>query len=401
MRGLTPNEARSLAHNEGLDAFKLIHQIFVVRVRSDPIWQGHHQYALCMRLLSRCLLAPSGDRPSIKIIEVVQRLQKGVQLIGLIQCVFYFPVRFRWQFGHNQTRPADEIKYSTSFLLCTRHFSRWSSVLEFRTTLPNSPPGTSFSGFSILDSLGLLLSLVSLLLPSFSFVFAFLVGRAIFLASSSLPSTSESSILLAYPWTLAKLWVCVVWGLIIMVMVYSVGHISGAHLNPAVTITFAIFRHFPYKQVPLYILGQMLGSILASGTLYLMFDVDEDAYFGTVPVGTTGQSLMMEFITSFMLMFVISGVATDNRSVEIIYYDKGEYGAHSDRKPLRASLLSRHQTSKGIERSEVDFFHRGRTRPNREVEQDFFHRLKMMINREAMSHLRFTKYESKLTIEII
>ncbi|CAL5419343.1 unnamed protein product [Camellia sinensis] len=108
--------------------------------------------------------------------------------------------------------------------------------------------------------------------------------------------------------------VCVVWGLIIMVMVYSVGHISGAHLNPAVTITFAIFRQFPYKQVPLYILGQMLGSILASGTLYLMFDVDEDAYFGTVPVGTTGQSLMMEFITSFMLMFVISGVATDNRS---------------------------------------------------------------------------------------
>lgn len=109
--------------------------------------------------------------------------------------------------------------------------------------------------------------------------------------------------------------VCVVWGLIIMVMVYSVGHISGAHLNPAVTITFAIFRHFPYKQVPLYILGQMLGSILASGTLYLMFDVDEDAYFGTVPVGTKGQSLMMEFITSFMLMFVISGVATDNRSI--------------------------------------------------------------------------------------
>lgn len=42
--------------------------------------------------------------------------------------------------------------------------------------------------------------------------------------------------------------ICVVWGLIVMVMIYSVGHISGAHFNPAVTITFAIFRHFPHKQ---------------------------------------------------------------------------------------------------------------------------------------------------------
>ena len=42
--------------------------------------------------------------------------------------------------------------------------------------------------------------------------------------------------------------ICAVWGLIVMVMIYSVGHISGAHFNPAVTITFAIFRHFPRKQ---------------------------------------------------------------------------------------------------------------------------------------------------------
>ncbi|KAK6134150.1 hypothetical protein DH2020_032100 [Rehmannia glutinosa] len=109
--------------------------------------------------------------------------------------------------------------------------------------------------------------------------------------------------------------VCVAWGLTVMIMVYAVGHISGAHFNPAVTITFAIFRHFPYKQVPLYILAQLLGSILASGTLYLLFDVRKEAYFGTVPVGSNVQSLVIEFITSFLLMFVISGVATDNRSI--------------------------------------------------------------------------------------
>lgn len=42
--------------------------------------------------------------------------------------------------------------------------------------------------------------------------------------------------------------VCLVWGLVVMVMIYSVGHISGGHFNPAVTVTFAIFRHFPLKQ---------------------------------------------------------------------------------------------------------------------------------------------------------
>ncbi|KAL3654477.1 hypothetical protein CASFOL_004158 [Castilleja foliolosa] len=108
--------------------------------------------------------------------------------------------------------------------------------------------------------------------------------------------------------------VCIAWGLIVMVMIYAVGHISGAHFNPAVTITFAIFRQFSCKLVPLYMLAQVLGSILASGTLYLVFDVTDEAYFGTIPTGSNVQSLVIEFIASFLLMFVISGVATDNRS---------------------------------------------------------------------------------------
>ncbi|KAK9049091.1 hypothetical protein SSX86_007135 [Deinandra increscens subsp. villosa] len=107
---------------------------------------------------------------------------------------------------------------------------------------------------------------------------------------------------------------CVAWGLIIMVMVYAVGHISGAHLNPAVTITFAIFRQFPYTQVPSYIAAQLLGSIFASGTICLLFEVEQEHFFGTLPNGSEVRSLILEIIISFLLMFVISGVATDSRS---------------------------------------------------------------------------------------
>ncbi|XP_010242173.1 PREDICTED: aquaporin NIP1-1-like [Nelumbo nucifera] len=109
--------------------------------------------------------------------------------------------------------------------------------------------------------------------------------------------------------------ICVVWGLVVMVMVYSVGHISGAHFNPAVTIAFATCRRFPWKQVPAYVVAQVLGSTLASGTLRLLFDGKPEHFFGTIPAGSNLQSLVLEFIISFYLMFVISGVATDNRAI--------------------------------------------------------------------------------------
>ncbi|KAL5745129.1 hypothetical protein ACOSP7_026275 [Xanthoceras sorbifolium] len=109
--------------------------------------------------------------------------------------------------------------------------------------------------------------------------------------------------------------VCVTWGLIVMVMIYTLGHISGAHFNPAVTIALAIFNRFPRNQVPVYIVSQALGSYLASLTICWIVDVTPKAYFGTVPVGSNGQSLIAEIIISFLLMFVISGVVTDNRAI--------------------------------------------------------------------------------------
>ncbi|KAK3004601.1 hypothetical protein RJ639_018458 [Escallonia herrerae] len=109
--------------------------------------------------------------------------------------------------------------------------------------------------------------------------------------------------------------IAIVWGLVVMVMVYSVGHISGAHFNPAVTIAFASCKRFPWKEVPAYISVQVLGSTLASGTLRLIFSGKQDHFAGTLPLGSDVQSLVLEFIITFYLMFVISGVATDNRAI--------------------------------------------------------------------------------------
>ncbi|KAK6124166.1 hypothetical protein DH2020_042075 [Rehmannia glutinosa] len=109
--------------------------------------------------------------------------------------------------------------------------------------------------------------------------------------------------------------IAIVWGLVVMVMVYSVGHISGAHFNPAVTLAFASCKRFPWKQVPAYIAAQVIGATLASGTLRLLFSGPHDHFAGTLPTGTNWQSLVVEFIITFYLMFVISGVATDNRAI--------------------------------------------------------------------------------------
>ncbi|KAL0352931.1 UNVERIFIED_CONTAM: Aquaporin NIP1-1 [Sesamum angustifolium] len=109
--------------------------------------------------------------------------------------------------------------------------------------------------------------------------------------------------------------ISIVWGLVVMVMVYSVGHISGAHFNPAVTIAFATCKRFPWKQVPAYIAAQVLAATLASGTLRLLFNGRHDHFAGTLPNGSDVQSLVVEFIITFYLMFVISGVATDNRAI--------------------------------------------------------------------------------------
>lgn len=74
-----------------------------------------------------------------------------------------------------------------------------------------------------------------------------------------------------------------------------------------------------FLQVPAYVAAQILGATLASGTLRLIFNGKHDHFAGTLPTGTEFQSFVVEFIITFYLMFVISGVATDNRAVSTPY----------------------------------------------------------------------------------
>jgi MIP family channel proteins len=103
-------------------------------------------------------------------------------------------------------------------------------------------------------------------------------------------------------------------GLIIMVMIYAFGHVSGAHFNPAVTLAFAVGRHFPWAQVPQYWVAQLAGGISASLVLRLLFG--DVAHMGaTLPAGSAGQSFGLELVLTLILMVVITSVATDTRAV--------------------------------------------------------------------------------------
>ncbi|KAK7332100.1 hypothetical protein VNO80_28847 [Phaseolus coccineus] len=102
--------------------------------------------------------------------------------------------------------------------------------------------------------------------------------------------------------------ISIVWGLAVTVLVYSVGHIS-------VTIAHASIKRFPLKEVPAYIVAQVVGAILASGTLRLVFRGKGDHFAGTVPAGSDVQAFVVEFLITFFLMFVVSGVSTDDRAI--------------------------------------------------------------------------------------
>jgi MIP family channel proteins len=113
---------------------------------------------------------------------------------------------------------------------------------------------------------------------------------------------------------LGHLGVALAFGLVIAVMIYATGHVSGAHLNPAVSFAFALTRHFPWSRVAGYWAAQAAGAVAAAGSLRV--SLGRIGHVGaTIPAGSQGQSFLWEAILTFFLMFVVMAVATDTRAV--------------------------------------------------------------------------------------
>ncbi len=109
--------------------------------------------------------------------------------------------------------------------------------------------------------------------------------------------------------TVTHVGVAMTFGLIVLAMIYTVGDVSGAHFNPAVTLGFWAAHRMPGREVPFYLASQCAGALVASAALKLMFP-DNALLGGTQPSGSALQSLVMEFILTAMLMFVILNVST-------------------------------------------------------------------------------------------
>lgn len=107
-------------------------------------------------------------------------------------------------------------------------------------------------------------------------------------------------------------------GLVLVALVSALGHVSGAHLNPAVTLALAVTRKFPWRFVPAYVVAQIVGAVLASLAVWGVFGSparDQASLGATVPATGTnvGQVLLVEVLITFLLMLVIISVATDER----------------------------------------------------------------------------------------
>ena len=99
--------------------------------------------------------------------------------------------------------------------------------------------------------------------------------------------------------------IALTFGLVVMAMIYTLGDISGAHLNPAVSFGFCIAGRFPRHLLSPYIVSQCLGALLASAMLRLLFP-RHSTLGATLPTGSAIQSLTLEIILTFLLMFVMA-----------------------------------------------------------------------------------------------
>ena len=115
--------------------------------------------------------------------------------------------------------------------------------------------------------------------------------------------------------SLTHVGIAITFGLVVMALIYTFGHISGAHFNPAVTIGFLLLGDMTLKEAFQYILVQLIAAVAASSTLLMLFG--KVAHLGaTLPRNSWEQSFTLEFILTFVLMMVILGSAVHGKAVK-------------------------------------------------------------------------------------
>jgi MIP family channel proteins len=114
--------------------------------------------------------------------------------------------------------------------------------------------------------------------------------------------------------------IAVAWGFAVLAIVYAFGHVSGAHVNPAVTIGLAVARKFPWNAVPVYIVAQFIGALLGSLAVWAVFGTsarEAPVLLGTTAPGdgySTGIVFLAEVLITFILLIVVMATATDDRA---------------------------------------------------------------------------------------
>ncbi len=113
--------------------------------------------------------------------------------------------------------------------------------------------------------------------------------------------------------------IAVAFGLAVLVAVYALGHVSGAHINPTVTLALAVVRRFPWRAVPPYLIAQLVGALLAALVIWALFGnaAREEVLLGATAPGERGAGLafLAEVILGFLLVVVVLATATDERSI--------------------------------------------------------------------------------------
>jgi MIP family channel proteins len=114
--------------------------------------------------------------------------------------------------------------------------------------------------------------------------------------------------------------IALAFGLALAIVVASIGHVSGAHVNPAVTLGMAATGKFPWNYVPIYIAAQLVGAVVAALATWLTFAGagarSEASLAATYPARGVGdlQAFLVEILITFILVFVVISVATDERA---------------------------------------------------------------------------------------